>query len=247
MSLLQEFQGAMCQHRTCFMDTDHFFVECDQVVIFLAPRIGPAVVRIGKSTDSGLIAVIDRRYSRPGHLHHNGLTHDRHVDILGGCLISQVRHTPYFVVRSGQETRMVMVGKLVHRHLKRWCQKACHMMTHCSGKCCFIAEQVAAELIAVLFHSGKEPGQWLHKGIIIHNGIPFITAKPGLGIAVMFCQNDRIRIGLFYDFAEFFPELMVIFIGKSKVSSHIQSPAIDIERRGNPFLSDLQNIIVQLR
>ena len=83
MSLLQEFQGAMCQHRTCFVDTDHFFVECDQVVIFLAPRIGPAVVRIGKSTDSGLIAVIDRRCSRPGHLHHNGLTHDRHVDILG--------------------------------------------------------------------------------------------------------------------------------------------------------------------
>ena len=83
--------GLKC--RMLFVDADRFFVECDQFLIFMSPRIGSSVIRICKSTDTSLITIIYRRSSDPGHLHNNRFTHNRFIHILVRSFRSQMFHT----------------------------------------------------------------------------------------------------------------------------------------------------------
>ena len=70
-----------------------------------------------------------------------------------------------------------------------------------AGQVCRDMELVIKDTVYAGFITKKEVSGMLEKKGIYPVGKPM----------------DRIRIGLFYDFAEFFPELMVVFIGKSKV------------------------------
>lgn len=130
---------------------------------------------------------------------------------------------------------MVVIGKFVHGPVESTHVKASHMMLHCSDKSITVTVKILSVLIAVLFHSCKEPGYRLHERIIVHDSIPLITKKPALRISVMLSQNHGLRIRFPYCFAEFFPEMMVKLIAVPQICCHIQSPPIHIIRRRNPF------------
>ena len=82
-------------------------------------------------------------------------------------------------------------------------------MPHGSPEALCITEQILSVVIAVLLHTGEEPGHGLHERIVVHDSIPFVALQPVSSIAVMLCQNDCLRIGLFYRFPEFLPEMMI--------------------------------------
>lgn len=82
-------------------------------------------------------------------------------------------------------------------------------MPHGSPEALCITEQILSVVIAVLLHTGEEPGHGLHERIVVHDSIPFVALQPVSGITVMLCQNDCLRIGLFYRFPEFLPEMMI--------------------------------------
>ena len=106
--------GLKC--RMLFVDADRFFVECDQFLIFMSPRIGSSVIRICKSTDTSLITIIYRRSSDPGHLHNNRFTHNRFIHILVRSFRSQMFHTAnvlrriqrYMPYRSGATIKLTI-------------------------------------------------------------------------------------------------------------------------------------------
>ena len=53
------------------VDTDHFFVECLKFFVFVPPWESSPVIRIGETTDTGFISIINSRSTRPGHLNGN--------------------------------------------------------------------------------------------------------------------------------------------------------------------------------
>ena len=61
----------------------------------------------------------------------------------------------------------------------------------------------------------------------------------------MLCQNNCFRICLFHNFTEFSPELVIVLRGFSEVGCHIEPPSVRIIRWGNPFLRNIQNILLQ--
>ena len=97
----------------------------------------------------------------------------------------------------------------------------------------------------MLLHAGKKPGYRFHKRIIVHDRIPLVTLQPGGRITVMLCQNNCFRICLFHNFTEFSPELVIVLRGLSEVRCHIEPPSVRIIRWGNPFLRNIQNILLQ--
>ena len=115
------------------------------------------------------------------------------------------------------------------------------MMLHRPDKGLTVAIKVLPVLITVLLHSGQEPGYRLHKSVIVHNCIPLIAAKPAFRISVVFCKDHCIRIGFFYCPPELFPEVMVKIIAVAQICSYIQSPAVYVIRRRNPFSAHIKD------
>ena len=139
-----------------------------------------------------------------------------------------------------------MVGQLIHGNLPARRGKAGRMMPHGSPEALRISQQILPEIIAVLLHSCQKPGNRLHKGIIVHDGIPFIPLQPVPRISVMLRQNNRFRVCLLYSLPELLPEIMVKFLAVTQICRHIQSPAIRTKGRGNPLFADAHHIIHQL-
>ena len=91
---------------------------------------------------------------------------------------------------------MVMVGQLIHSAVQR---RGCEVLTsgiqQCVKKLSRITHSVGLEFITVLLHACKEPGDRLHKGVIVHDSIPLITHEPVLGRSVVLCKDQCLRIG----------------------------------------------------
>ena len=143
------------------------------------------------------------------------------------------------MVGPGQKTGMIMIIQLIHRRIKRWAIKAGHIVAHGVRKGLAVPQQIRTVFIAVLFHTGQKPGYWLHKGVIVHHRIPFISLQPGIGISIMFRQNQGIRIRFFHRFSEFFPETVIVIGAVPQIRRHVQPPAVHIIRRRYPFAGDI--------
>ena len=71
-----------------------------------------------------------------------------------------------------------MVGQFIHCDLHRLSLHPAHVIKHGLEKRLSIAVHIVVVFVAVFFHPGEEPGNGLHKSIIIHNGIPLIALEP---------------------------------------------------------------------
>ena len=58
--------------------------------------------------------------------------------------------------------------------------------------------------------------------------------------------DDGIWVGLFYIFPEILPELVIEIGGQTQISRHVQTPAVHVIRRRNPFPGNAHDIIVKL-
>ena len=228
------------------METDRHLIKINERAVFMSPRICPTIVRIRKSDDAGLITVIQGRSSDKSHLDQNCFPHDRYDDTLAGCLGAELRDAADNVIRSGKESRMVVVVQFVHCAEKRRTHKAGHMVPHGTGKYLSVAEQILSELVTVLLHACKEPGYRLHERVIVHDGVPLVPSEPFACIAIVFGKNERVRVDRFDRFSEFPPEIMIVILRMAQISSDVKPPSVDIVRRGSPFLSYAQDIIEQL-
>jgi hypothetical protein len=139
---------------------------------------------------------------------------------------------------------MIMIGQLIHRDFQRVLIKPRHMVAQRTSKCIWISKQVTAELITVLLHTGQKPCNRLHKCIVVHNGIPLIAQKPCLWITIMLRKDQCIWICFLHSCPEITPETMVKLFSITKVGSHVQTPAIHVVRRRNPFFTDTHNIFI---
>lgn len=136
-----------------------------------------------------------------------------------------------------------MVGKFIHGNLQGRGGKACHMVAHGPQEAVYIAIEISPVIVAVLLHTGQKPGDRFHKGVIIHNGIPFFASQPVFGISVVLRQNDCIGVGLFYGPTEGFPEKVIVFRTVSQIGRYIQPPAVSIVRLGYPFGGNFHDIL----
>ena len=141
---------------------------------------------------------------------------------------------------------MVVIGKLVHGNLQRRRGKVCQIITHGSHKTAHVTIQIFSVIVAVLLHSRKEPGDRLHKRVIIHYRIPFPAIQPASWASVMFRYDYGVGICFPYRSAEFPPELMVPLRAVSHIRRHIQPPAVGIIGRRHPLRGNSHNIIRQL-
>ena len=78
-------------------------MKVDQLFIFPAPRIGTAVIRIGKATDARFVAIINRRRARPCHLHDNSLQKHCFFYIMICRLCAETVRSADTMVCSGQK------------------------------------------------------------------------------------------------------------------------------------------------
>ena len=225
----------------------HLFVKLKQLPIFFTPRIGSSIVRICKPTQAHFVSIVNRRSSYPCHLNCHRFSHNRTVDSFLRSLRSHMFGAADNMIRTGQESGMIMIGQLVHCHLQRRCKHACHKVTHRTYKIIRISPQICPAFIAVFLHSGKEPCQRLHKRVIVHDTVPLVTLEPFNRISVMLCQDQCIRIRLFYLFSETFPKHVVIFIAAPQICSYIQPPPVYIIGRRYPFPSDVHYILLKFR
>ena len=99
----------------------------------------------------------------------------------------------------------------------------------------------------MLFHTGEEPGDRLHEGVIVHDGIPFTAVQPGGGVSVMFRNDQGIRVDRLDPLTEGGPETVVELGTVSQVCRYVQAPAVDAVGRGEPFFSNLINHLAQFR
>ena len=140
-----------------------------------------------------------------------------------------------------------MIGELVHCTLKLGRLKTGHIVFHGALKIADFPFQFRSRLITVLLHPRQKPGQRLHKRVIIHNRIPLIALfQPVLRIAVMFRQNNCIRIRRLYGLPEIAPESVIILRGVTKISRDVESPSVGIIGRRHPFCRNPHNIFVKL-
>ena len=119
----------------------------------------------------------------------------------------------HLMVRTGKETRMVMIGQLIHCALQRGRHKPRHIIIHGSLKILEIAQHILAITVAVLLHPRKEPRQRFHKSIVIHHSVPLVAAQPFHRVAIMLGQHNRFWISLLDGLAEILPEFVVKFYG----------------------------------
>ena len=68
-----------------------------------------------------------------------------------------------------------MIGQFIHRHLQRLRIKSRHIMPHGAKESICIPDKISSVFIAVFLHTGQKPGEWFHKCIVVHHGIPLIT------------------------------------------------------------------------
>ena len=207
--MVQKFQRSHRQHRKSPMHRNHFFIESDQLLILLSPGIRPPVIRIRKPDLAGLIPIIQRRRPRPRHLNHNRLAQHRLIRILRSRIRPNIRHTPHTMIRSREEPRMIMIIQLIHRRIQRRRIKRRHMIRHRPDKTLTVSEKPLVKLITVLLHTREEPGNRLHKRIIVHHRIPLVALQPAHRIAVVLSQNNCLRIRLLHNAPELLPELVV--------------------------------------
>jgi hypothetical protein len=138
---------------------------------------------------------------------------------------------------------MIMIGKLVHGNLERRCRKTCHMVPHSPHKAIRISIQVPTVIIAMLLHARKEPCYWLHKSIIVHYRVPFLSIQPIPRASIMLGKNNSIWICLSYSFTKLFPKMMIKFRTMPQVRGNVQTPSIRVIRRRNPFSCNPKDII----
>ena len=221
-------------------------METDQFLILMSPGIGPAAVRIGKAADTGFVSIVDRRSSMPGQHKGDCFPEDRPGYAFLRRTAPQLSHTSYLMIGSGQETGVIVVGKLIHRHLIGLSIEGRRLILQQVQEKVRIVHKLRMVGVAVLLHSGEIPGHRLHKGVVIHDGIPLVALKPGGSVPVMLRENHCVRIGLFHIFPEILPELVVKFLGPAQIRSYIQPPAVYIVGRRDPFPGDAHNIVIQL-
>ena len=82
-------------------------------------------------------------------------------------------------------------------------------MSHCAPEAVCISQKILAEIIRMLLHACKEPGDRLHERIVVHDRIPFVTLQPCLLVAVMLRKYQGIGISFLYRLAESLPEVVV--------------------------------------
>ena len=227
------------------MHAAHITVELQKFQILMSPRVSSPVIRIRPAAQPSLVAVVKGRRPGPCHLYHHRFPEHTVTDPLGSRLRSHSGNPAHGLVCPGQETGMIVVRKLIHGHHDGRHLHPAHMIIHSPEESFSIAIEMAVILIAVLLHSGQEPCDRFHKCIVIHNGIPFISLKPAVGISIMLRQNQRLRIRLFYGLPELLPEIMVKLTAVSQVRRHIQTPSVHAVRRRNPFPCNIQNIFLQ--
>ena len=136
---LKHLNRTFPEHRVSLVDPDHFSVKCDQLLIFMPPRIRTSVVWIRKSAHAGLVAIINSWCARPRHLHNDRLTHNCHIDIFIGRFCPQFLHTADSVIRSRQESGMVMIRQFIHGNLQGRRHHIAHVMTYRIYKCVGVA------------------------------------------------------------------------------------------------------------
>ena len=138
-----------------------------------------------------------------------------------------------------------MIIQFIHGRMQGRGEKAGLMIPHGVKKAVAVAQKILPVAVAVLFHTGQKPGYRLHESIIIHHRIPLIPLKPRARLPIVFCQDQRVRIGLFHGLTEFFPEGMVKLRGVAQIRRHIQAPSVRVIRRGNPFSGHPENVLRQ--
>ena len=141
---------------------------------------------------------------------------------------------------------MIVVGKLVHGHQEGLAVKGRRLILQGFQENLHIVQQGRIAGVAVLFHSCQVPGDRLHKGVVIHHGIPLVALEPGCRVPVMLREDHGVRIGLLDVSAEILPEFVVELFRKSQIRSHVQPPAVHVIGRGHPFAADAHDIIIKL-
>ena len=198
----------------------------------MAPGVGPAVVRVGKTAQPRLVAVVDGRGTGPGHLEQYSLAHDLHVDIGHGRFSSQIMGAADDAVGAGQKARVVVVGEFIHADAQSCIGHG--ILVHVQDR---PPEGVGITVVllslgvAVFLHAGEEECDGLHEKLVVHDGVPFFALQPVLGVSVVLGQNDGVRVCLFDSLAEALPEVVVKLRGIAEVGCDIQSPAIGIVGR----------------
>ena len=150
---------------------------------------------------------------------------------------------------------MVMVRELVHGTEQRRLHKSAHIVLHGGAEAPRVSQKIRIEVIGVLLHPGEKPGHRLHERVIVHDSIPLVSAKPVSGIPVMLRYDHSVRVRRLHLMTECFPEPVVELGTVSQIRSHVQSPAVRVIWRGDPFPGHREDIgteflrafIVQLR
>ncbi len=246
VSIGQAQQGTAPQNPGSAAQACQYPVIKDQVLVLMAPWIGPAVIGISKASHTGFIAVVDRRRPRPGHLQQDCLPHDLHIDALECRCRSQPVRPPHNAVGPCQEAGVVMIGQFIHSDPERIIGHG--IPVHAGdrppeGIRIAIAFLIAG--VAVLFHAREEKCDRLHEELIVHDGVPLIPLQPHLGVRVILGDNDCLRVRLFDRLAKPLPETVVKFRRIPQVGSHIQAPSVGVIGRRYPLAADLQDIFAQ--
>ena len=228
------------------MHPDRLFVEIQQILVFPAPGIRPAVVRVCETDHAGFIAVVESRRADEGHLNNDRLPEHSRIDVCSCRCRAEVLDAPHVMVGPREEAGMVMVVQLIHGALKRRACEARHVVAHGLPEGIAVPDQVLAVDIAVLLHAGQEPGHRLHERVIVHDRVPFVTLQPVIGLAVMLRHNQSLGVRFFDRFPEHFPEIMVVIGSVPDVGCHVQAPAVRIVGGRYPFSAYVEYVFHEL-
>ena len=135
ISAVQRAQRAGTQCPMLLPQGNQFFVESNQRIVLLAPRVGTAVVRVCPADHSGLVPIIHRRRAGPCHLEQHRFPHDCLIHIFSRGLRSFVFQPARPAVCPRQKTGVVVIGKLVHGNLYCLSRKAAHLVNHTAPEC----------------------------------------------------------------------------------------------------------------
>ena len=225
---------------------DQVPVEIDELLVFMSPGISPAVIRISPAYLTSFISVVDGGGAGPGHLDRDGLPEDPLVDAGGSGTGTQCSNPADHPVGTGQEAGVIMVGELVHRAHEGRIFESGHLVRHDSEESRAILVQIIPVGVGMLFHAGEEPGYRFHKGIIIHDAVPFTAVQPGGGITVMLRHDQRVGIDGFDTGTEVLPEFVVEVSAVAQVCGNVQTPAVDAIGRRKPFFGDFIHFFTQV-
>ena len=190
-------------------DTNQFLMITDQLLILLSPGIRSPAIRIRKAADARLVAVIDGRRAVPGHHQGHCLTENGLGYSFLRRFAAQLIYPSHLMVGAGQEPGMIVVGKLVHGNQEGLACKGAGFLPQRVQERLRVIQKRRLTAIAVLLHAGQVPGDGLHKGIVIHDGIPLASLQPGGRVPVMLRVNHRVGVGLLHILPEIPPEFVV--------------------------------------